>query len=1109
MHTKNTHKLIKSALSVLLALCLLLSGTAITYAIGAETVLSVSSADTDSADSFNYATAREAESALLGVSRGEHVTVISNADSRLYEASTDLIIDNQTVGWTSERMEISSVNGDSVYPYRSLYGGLCLSLRYPHSAESSARREFAEFESSDEYVIPEGPISGNPDGIDFHSVNTLSFAVNLCSGKSETMFVEVYVSEYLVFTERFTVSGDGWNAVYADISGVHSSIYAPAAISRVVIGVENAGEDGSGELLLDGLAFSRENASQRYLALSDNISAGASTLDGLHRYTLANTAMDISFEDLRSESFADCSSLSVYIMHTAAPLTAITCSYMTDGSYGSPVSPYEPLTFAPVGGNITVYTFPLPEKAPQSLRLNTEGDDNGDISLLAVIPGSLPCSDAMLAGSCDSCKYNSGTGEITISGTLSQDVAAKYGGSKIYIYALDSWQSSDSATLTPLSPAASVAVGETFSVKLRTDGYMTKKFTAVIRTGGGMLTVFRDRSISPGASKERQAVPNAPLKGISGDPTDAAMLGSGCATLELDISTLLSSEPTANKLTIGDEDYYFRSDRLSELDREIKAYDGMGSSLLLRLRISSASGGEVAMLCTAAGSGSYLMPDTRTESTASAYTAIIRLLSERYGGKSALSGFVVGADADTDAPEEYTKTEMLPEYAARCAELLRLTYTASDCTIPVYLPLASRLCGGLSADANGNYPAALLLASIAAETKQRGELPWSIFLTVPADASEGETANSDLMSGEDIPSLCDILLSPSLEYSDTPRRIAVYAISGDAGRNTDKLAAGLAHMYLSLVGSRTPLVSEFICASELITRVPSDVLTYMDTSSAADILDSYAEIFRSGESWDTLFGVDALSLITKCAVSVKSTAEAPTYLGSAELFSLSGTTADGWRAGIGCVSLSVSDILGHKNALVAKLEDMTEPSRRCIRSTFEYTRDLSPFDYLSFDAFVSQLPEEVTEVELDILLYSGSSYISSVCSLTPGEWNKINLPLADYPALKTTDRMVIMLRGENGEYIGSPTMMISSPTGLSTRYEDGYLGNYLAAERTANVKAPLRSLPLIYIMPSALVLVLCLILLIFRAGRRRNRMTAETPGSRYPKDPPRKRYPKD
>ena len=179
MHTKNTHKLIKSALSVLLALCLLLSGTAITYAIGAETVLSVSSADTDSADSFNYATAREAESALLGVSRGEHVTAISNADSRLYEASTDLIIDNQTVGWTSERMDISSVNGDSVYPYRSLYGGLCLSLRYPHSAESSVRREFAEFESSDEYVIPEGPISGNPDGIDFHSINTLSFAVNL------------------------------------------------------------------------------------------------------------------------------------------------------------------------------------------------------------------------------------------------------------------------------------------------------------------------------------------------------------------------------------------------------------------------------------------------------------------------------------------------------------------------------------------------------------------------------------------------------------------------------------------------------------------------------------------------------------------------------------------------------------------------------------------------------------------------------------------------------------------------------------------------------------------------------------------------------------------
>ena len=122
MHTKNTHKLIKSALSVLLALCLLLSGTAITYAIGAETVLSVSSADTDSADSFNYATAREAESALLGVSRGEHVTVISNADSRLYEASTDLMI-RQSDGRLDKRE-----NGD-VERQRRFGLSLPLSLR--------------------------------------------------------------------------------------------------------------------------------------------------------------------------------------------------------------------------------------------------------------------------------------------------------------------------------------------------------------------------------------------------------------------------------------------------------------------------------------------------------------------------------------------------------------------------------------------------------------------------------------------------------------------------------------------------------------------------------------------------------------------------------------------------------------------------------------------------------------------------------------------------------------------------------------------------------------------------------------------------------------------
>lgn len=1106
MHGSNKKYSLRAALSAALSLCLLAQTLPQISAAGGEAMLSVSSAESESADGFRFDSREAADAALLGVHRDGSMTVIENADSRLYESSTDLIIDNQAVGWSSAGMEISSTSGDSVYPYRSLYGGLCMQLHYPHSDETSVCREFAKFENDDEYVIAEGPASGSPEGIDFHSVSTVSFAVNLCSSKSETMFVEIYVSEYLVFTERFTVSGNGWNAVFADISGVHGSIYGPAAIARVVVGVERGDGDGDGTLMLDGLAFSREDAAHRYLMLSNDVSVNiGGELNALYRYTFSNETFVLTFDKLRSESFSGCSSLSVLLMHDK-PVGSMTCTYMTDGSYGSAVPAYEPLTFAPSGGNITVYTFPLPDKAPESLQLTLSDGSGGDVSLLGIVPAYLPCSDGLLAGSCDSCRYNSGTGEITISGSLDTNIAAKYSGSKIYVYALDPWQSSDTATLTPLSPVASVGVDETFSVKLRVDGYMSKKFTAVIRTGDGMTIVFRDHGITPSAAKERQAVPNAPIKGISGDPTDAALLGSSCAVLELDIASLLSAEPTTESITIGGDEYYFRPERLTELDSAVRAYDGLGSSLLLRLQIPSSSG-EISMLSTGSRGGSYMMPDTRNEQTVRAYSAVIRVLTERFNGKSALAGYVVGADADTAVPEEYAADGMLAEYSARCAELLRITYTASDCAVPVYLPLSSRLTGGLSADGRSRYPASLLLTAVAAQTRIGGELPWSVLLTVPADAAEGEEVSADRMSGADISLLCDMLLSPSLEYSDMPRRISVYAVSGGAGRDSKLLSAGLIHLYLSLIGKEAPFVGEFICSSELIKRVPSDVLTYIDTSSASELLAKYAALYDSScTEWSELIDESALSLITKAVTSVKADSDLPFYLGSAELFDLSGTAADGWRAGVGCQSLGVSDILGHKNALVAKLEDISDPSHRCIRSVFEYTRDLSPFDSLSTEAFVSQLPDSIESVRLDIMLYSGSSYIISSCSVTPGEWNRIILPLSDYPALKSTDRMVIMLRGEGGEYIGSPTMMISSPVGLSARYEDAYLENYLAAERTASVKSPSYSLPLVYIMPTAVILLLCIALLVIRAGRRANRHAEQDkPRSRFPKDPPRTR----
>lgn len=254
MGIKRKNSLLHSTAAAILSLCLLCTSVPQLSALGGS----------DGDPEYFYASPGEAMSGLVGAENNGSITVIHDVDSRLYESTTDLIEDNQTVGWTGSGIGVSKTDASSVYPYRSLYGGMCLSLDYPRSAESFIYREYQKYEMSDEYVISPGPASGSPEGIDFHSVHTVSFALNLCSEESETFFIEIYVSDYLVYTERFTVSGSGWNAVYADISAAHSSIYGPASIGRISVGIEKGGDTGRGQVLLDGLAFSTSDAAQRY-----------------------------------------------------------------------------------------------------------------------------------------------------------------------------------------------------------------------------------------------------------------------------------------------------------------------------------------------------------------------------------------------------------------------------------------------------------------------------------------------------------------------------------------------------------------------------------------------------------------------------------------------------------------------------------------------------------------------------------------------------------------------------------------------------------------------------------------------------------------------------
>ncbi len=131
-------------------------------------------------------------------------------------------------------------------------------------------------------------------------------------------------------------------------------------------------------------------------------------------------------------------------------------------------------------------------------------------------------------------------------------------------------------------------------------------------------------------------------------------------------------------------------------------------------------------------------------------------------------------------PEEYTKTEMLLEYAARCAELFVLPYTASDCICSIRCSLRV-FCGGLSADA-ATVIILLHCARLDCWKQNSAEPPWSIFFDRTRRCLGGEMANSASTTGKDIPSLCDILLHRRLR---PPHSRLCYI--GRCGQKQDKL----------------------------------------------------------------------------------------------------------------------------------------------------------------------------------------------------------------------------------------------------------------------------------------------------------------------------------
>lgn len=121
---------------------------------------------------------------------------------------------------------------------------------------------------------------------------------------------------------------------------------------------------------------------------------------------------------------------------------------------------------------------------------------------------------------------------------------------------------------------------------------------------------------------------------------------------------------------------------------------------------------------------------------------------------------------------------------------------------------------------------------------------------------------------------------------------------------------------------------------------------------------------------------------------------------------------DGWNAVANCASLRGGASLGDRNGLLSVRFTAAGGGYRGVGKTFERALDLTAVDYIGFEIQAAVLPEGVDSLLVTVVVRSGSSYQSSVCSVSAGEMTTVVADIKDFPRRSSCDGISVFVSGE-------------------------------------------------------------------------------------------------
>jgi len=698
--------------------------------------------------------------------------------------------------------------------------------------------------------------------------------------------------------------------------------------------------------------------------------------------------------------------------------------------------------------------------------------NSGTLAIDQIRPKSMPALEKPFDG--NSRAYLDGNGRIAIEGTVKPEFVAARPDARLYLFELATYEDA-TTSLSVNSPLADAELTESF--RFETDlnegdrSRLYSKFAIAARSSDGEYTLVSAPQYVANPetlAANREPFPSAKsIKGLQVQMTgDAQEIGISHAALNVAYNELLYKNGNfpGNSIPYEAEGktYYFRKDRIEQMDRQVKSLsdNGIVVSLILIMYDTKdpQSANEYLIHPDAEPGGIVYALNTANAVGVEYVKAATKFLAERYSDPDQRYGravnYIVGNEIGQNKVWNNMGPKSLEAYIREYSQTLRLVDTivkTAYANARTYVSLDHFWNENLSSDSLWKYDNKAIVDRLSQLTRAEGDFGWNLaFHPYPEnlfnprfwnDATATDSFDTERITFKNLDVLVDYMKQPGYLFGGEMRRIILSEQGFHSLSNSEEdqriQAAAYAYAYYKvrfLDGIDAFILHRHVDHGEegglnlgLWTHTPTSVVTpdkpkaiydvfkYIDTERSLEATE-FAKAIIGIPSWEQAipgFNASALadrSLPQPNGLEFVGTAEPSGEEGGFEN-GLDGFSASDEVAG---VRSEAGDAYRGERYLAATVNSAYRLNWAGVQKKFAQPFDAKKTPY--FTAAI-ELPgaDPSKAYYVKFIAYSGTESVEGTAKLDLSKgWNRLALPLKGWQGARAVDGVKIWVRSEGG-----------------------------------------------------------------------------------------------